>query len=104
MLQRTLARLARLDLLIIDEFGFDRLERGEAAQVASLFYKLIDARSRKRSTALISNIDFDAWAEYLSDPPLAMAFLDRLVDGAIILKIRGKSYRAQRRSSRPSTP
>ncbi len=30
-------------------------------------------------------------AEYLGDPPLAMAFLDRVVDGAILLKIRGKS-------------
>jgi hypothetical protein len=29
-----------------------------------------------------------------SDGPLAMAFLDRLVEGAIILKLKGKSYRA----------
>ena len=33
---------------------------------------------------------------YLGDPPLAMAFLDRVVDGAIILKIEGESYRAHR--------
>lgn len=98
-LPRKVAGLARLDLLIIDEFGFDRLERSEAQQAASLFYKVIDARSQKRSTALISNIDFDAWAEYLGDPPLAMAFLDRLVDGAIIVKIKGKSYRAARRKT-----
>jgi hypothetical protein len=32
----------------------------------------------------------------LGDPPLAMAFLDRIVDGAIILKIQGNSYRAHR--------
>ena len=32
--------------------------------------------------------------EYLADGPLAMAFLDRLVEGAIILKVKGKSYRA----------
>ena len=101
-LPRTVAKLARLDLLIIDEFGFDRLERTEAQQAASLFYKVIDARSQKRSTALISNIDFDAWADYLGDPPLAMAFLDRLVDGAIILKITGKSYRAHRSQTRPT--
>ena len=34
-------------------------------------------------------------AEYLSDGPLAMAFLDRLVERAIILKVKGKSYRAR---------
>ena len=38
---------------------------------------ILDARSRKRSTALVTNIDFDAWGDYLDDPPLAMAFLDR---------------------------
>jgi DNA replication protein DnaC len=87
---------ARFDLLIIDEFGFDRIERTESPQAANLLYKIIDARSRQRSTALVTNIDFDAWGDYLGDPPLAMAFLDRIVDGAIILKINGKSYRAHR--------
>jgi DNA replication protein DnaC len=87
---------SRFDLVVIDEFGFDRIERGECPQAANLFYKVIDARSGKRSTALATNIDFEAWSEYLGDPPLAMAFLDRVVDGAILLKIRGKSYRAHR--------
>ena len=41
-------------------------------------------------------MDFEKWGEYLSDGPLAMAFLDRLVEGAIILKIKGKSYRAEK--------
>jgi DNA replication protein DnaC len=87
---------AGFDFLIVDEFGFDKIERDEAPQAANLFYKIIDARYQQRSTALITNIDFDAWADYLGDPPLAMALLDRLVDGAIIVKIEGKSYRASR--------
>ena len=87
---------AGFDLLIIDEFGFDHLERAASPQAATLLYKILDARGPQRSTALVSNIDFDAWSEYLGDPPLAMAFLDRLVDGAIILKLKGKSYRAHR--------
>ena len=87
---------ARFELLIIDEFGFDRIERQETPQAAGLLYKIMDARSQKVSTVLVTNIDFDAWGDYLGDPPLAMAFLDRLVDGAIILKIKGKSYRAHR--------
>ena len=90
---------ARFDLLIIDEFGFDHIERKQSPQAANLFFKIIDARSPQRSTALVTNIDFNAWADYLGDPPLAMAFLDRVVDRAIILKIKGKSYRADRASS-----
>ena len=58
-------------------------------------YKLINVRD-ERSTALVTNVDFEKWGEYLGDPPLAMAFLDRVVDGAAILKINGKSYRAHR--------
>ena len=99
-LPRRVGYWARFDLLVIDEFGFDRIERGECPQAANLFYKVIDARSGKRSTALATNIDFEAWSEYLGDPPLAMAFLDRVVDGAILLKIRGKSYRAHRAKKR----
>ena len=95
-LPRRLRYWASFERVILNEFGFDRSERLEAGQAASLLYKLIDARSQQRSMALVTNIDFDAWGEYLGDPPLAMAFLDRIVDGAIILKIQGNSYRAHR--------
>ena len=91
-----LRRYANPDLLIIDEFGFDKIERVECPEAAHLLYKIIASRNRKRSTALVTNVDFDKWGEYLSDGPLAMAFLDRLVEGAIILKVKGKSYRAER--------
>ncbi len=94
---------ASFDLLIIDEFGFDRIERSLAPQAANLLYKIIDARTQ-RSTALVTNIDFDAWGDYLGDPPLAMAFLDRVVDGAIILKIKGRSYRAHRAANNDRKP
>jgi DNA replication protein DnaC len=95
-LPKRLRYWTKFDLLIIDEFGFDRVERAESPQAANLLYKVIDARSGQRSTALGTNIDFDAWSEYLGDPPLAMAFLDRVVDVAILMKIQGKSYRAHR--------
>ena len=94
-LSRLLRYYAKFDLVILDEFGFDRVERLESPQAASLLYKLINVRD-DRSTALVTNVDFEKWGEYLGDPPLAMAFLDRIVDGAAILKINGKSYRAHR--------
>lgn len=93
---------ARFDWLIIDEFAFDKIERSECPQAANLLYKIIDARSQ-RSTTVVTNVDFDAWNEYLNDPPLAMAFLDRVVDGAIIIKINGKSYRAHRAGTKKTS-
>jgi DNA replication protein DnaC len=87
----------RFDLLIIDGFGFDRIEREQAPQALSLLYKVINKRSPHRSTALITNIDFDAWNEYLDDGPIVMALLDRLFYHAIIMRFKeAKSYRAHR--------
>jgi len=84
------------ELLVIDEFGFDRLERQLCPEAPQLLYKVIEGRYGQRSTVLVTNVDFEAWGAYLGDAPLAMAFLDRLVDGATILKLRGRSYRAAR--------
>jgi len=95
-LNDTLRRYASWDLLVVDEFGFDRIEREECPQAAHLLYKVIARRHQKRSTILITNVDFDAWTQYLGDAPLAMAMLDRLVDGAVVIKIKGPSYRANR--------
>jgi DNA replication protein DnaC len=92
-LAEKLRRYARPDLLIIDAFGCDRIEREESPQSAHLLYKIIDLRNQKSSTALATNVDFKKWGDYLSDGPLAMAFLDRIVEKAIILTIQGKSYR-----------
>jgi len=43
-----------------------------------------DGRSQHSSTVRVTNIDCESWAEYLGDAPLAMAMLDRVVDGATI--------------------
>ncbi len=81
----------RFDWLIIDEFGFDRLERLDSRPATNLLYKIIDyapALGDRRSLVTTTSIS-SSWAEYLDDPPLAMAFLDRVVDGlAIIFKIQ----------------
>ena len=87
-LPRRLRYYAKFDLVILDEVGFDRVERLESPQATGLLYKLINVRG-DRSTALVTNVDFEKWGEYLGDPPLAMAFLDRIEDGAAILKING---------------
>jgi DNA replication protein DnaC len=97
---KTLSRRVKyyraFDLLIIDEFGFDKLERREYPESPSLLYKVIDARNGRNSTALVTNIDFGDWTDYLGDPPLVMAILDRVADGTIIQKFAGKSYRKHR--------
>jgi DNA replication protein DnaC len=63
------------------------------ARASSFYFRLLEARTGRYSTALATNIDFSEWGKYLGDPQLAMAFLDRLVDGAVILKLKGCTKR-----------
>lgn len=83
------------DLLIIDEFGFDKLERKEVPDALSLLYKVIDGRNRRNSTAVITNVSFDDWTEYLGDPPMTMALLDRVVDQTNLVRFVGESIRGE---------
>lgn len=84
------------DLLIIDEFSFDKLERREYPESPSLLFKVVDSRNGRGSTAFVTNVDFGDWTDYLGDPPLVMALLDRVVDSAIVQKFEGLSYRKHR--------
>jgi DNA replication protein DnaC len=94
-LPKRLREYNRYQWLIIDEFGFDKLERNAAPETPSLLFKIIASR-RGRSTTIVTNIEFDTWETRLGDPQLTMGLLDRLVDGAIIVKLQGRSYRAHR--------
>ena len=80
------------DILLIDELGFDRLEQ-EDARNASLFFKVIDGRYCKGSTLITTNIDFSQLGDYLGDPVVTTAIVDRLVHHSIIITIQGPSWR-----------
>jgi IstB-like ATP binding protein len=62
-LTETLRWYTNFDLLVIDEFGLDQIEREECPKAAHLLYKVIVSRHHKRSTILITNIDFDSWGQ-----------------------------------------
>lgn len=87
-----LKRYISPEILLIDELGFDRLEQEEARN-ASLFFKVIDGRYCKGSTLITSNIDFNELGDYLGDPVITTAIVDRMVHHSIIMNIEGPSYR-----------
>jgi DNA replication protein DnaC len=91
-LERKLKTYASPEILVIDEVGFDRLEQ-ESARNASLFFKVIDARYCKASTIITTNIDFKDLGDYLGDPVVTTAIVDRMVHHSIIISIDGPSYR-----------
>ena len=79
-------------ILLIDELGFDRLEQQDARN-ASLFFKVIDGRYCKGSTLITTNIDFKELGDYLGDPVVTTAIVDRMVHHSIIINIQGPSWR-----------
>ncbi len=91
-LEQKLKTYVRPEVLLIDEIGFDRLEQ-ESSRNASLFFKVIEGRYCKHSTILTTNIDFKALGDYLGDPVITAAIVDRMVHHAIMITIDGPSYR-----------
>jgi len=80
------------EILLIDEVGFDRLEQ-ESSKNASLFFKAIDGRYSNGSTIITSNIDFKDLGDYLGDPVVTTAIVDRMIHHSIIISITGPSWR-----------
>lgn len=91
-LDKKLKRYLSPDLLLIDEVGFDRLEQQDHRN-AGLFHKVIDGRYCKKSTMITSNVDFKELGDYLGDPVITTAIVDRMVHHSIILSIAGPSWR-----------
>ena len=80
------------EILLIDEVGFDRLEQNDARN-ANLFHKVIDGRYCKGSTIITTNIDFKELGDYLGDPVITAATVDRMIHHSIIINIEGPSWR-----------
>lgn len=89
---RLVERLARLDLLIID----DLRQMPVKAEYAGLLFELVEARYGRKATILSSNLAVSAWGTALGNPGLVAPMVDRLMDRAHILNIKnGRSWRSE---------
>jgi DNA replication protein DnaC len=91
-LEAEMRRLARVDLLILDDFALRPLDATETND----FYELVVERHRKASTIITSNREPAEWLTMTSDALLAQSAVDRLTSGAHTLIIEGPSYRQRR--------
>lgn len=96
---RTLfARLAKAELLIVDDFGLAPLTGTDARELL----EVIDDRYERRSTVVCSQLPLSEWHRAITDPTLADAILDRLVHGAHKFTLTGESMR-KKKGGRPAT-
>jgi DNA replication protein DnaC len=91
-LEKKLKLFLSPEILLIDEVGFDRLEQNDARN-ANLFHKVIDGRYCKNSTIITTNIDFKELGDYLGDPVITTATVDRMIHHSLIIHIEGPSWR-----------
>ena len=87
-----LARLARVDVLILDDWGLAALTDVQRQDLL----EVMEDRDATRSTIITSQLPRDQWHAYLGDPTIADAVLDRLVHNAYPITLKGPSRRKEK--------
>lgn len=99
---RLLTKLAKTDLLVIDDWGLTPLSGPQRHDLL----EVIEDRAERASTLLTSQLPVKAWHEAIGDPTVADAICDRLLHNAHVIELQGSSLRearakAQRAASAP---
>ena len=89
---RHFAKIAGVDLLIIDDFGLKPLKSPQDED----FHDVISERYERKSTIVTSNLDIPEWTDAFPNRILGEATVDRLRHGAYTVVLEGKSYRSPR--------
>ncbi|MEN8184599.1 MAG: IS21-like element helper ATPase IstB [Myxococcota bacterium] len=87
--RRLLDRLARIDLLQIDEMGYLNLR----PEQSNIFFKLMEERYGKKATIITTNLEYDEWYAFLGQKEMVGALLDRLRHHCHTIRIDGPSLR-----------
>lgn len=96
VLGRLQGQLARLDLLVLDEFGYV-----PASQTgAELLFDVISTAYERTSVMVTTNLPFERWPEVLGNERLVAATLDRLTHRCHLLEATGQSYRLKEAKER----
>jgi DNA replication protein DnaC len=98
-LRNLLARLSRVEVLIVDDWAMAPLQETERRD----FWEICEERCQTRSTILTSQVPVTQWHEQIGDATIADGILDRLVHNAHRIELRGESMRKKRNPPRDDT-
>lgn len=88
---KLLSRLAKVEVLILDDFGLGKLREAHRHDLL----EVMEDRYGDRSTIVTSQLPIKQWHEWIGDPTLADAILDRLVHNAYKIELKGPSLRKE---------
>lgn len=91
--QKMLNKLDKLDLLIFDDFGLQPLTPD--TRIALL--QILEDRYQRKAVVIASQLPLKNWYDYIGNDTLADAIMDRLVNNAIHIDLKGESMRGKRR-------
>ena len=84
-----LNRMSRASLLIFDDFGLQPISR----DVKLILLQILEDRYEKAAVMIASQLPVKKWYDYLDEPTLADAILDRIIPKAHRIELTGKSLR-----------
>ncbi|HMD10282.1 MAG TPA: IS21-like element helper ATPase IstB [Candidatus Acidoferrum sp.] len=87
--RQLLKRLARLDVLAIDELGYLNLK----PEQSNIFFKLMEERYHRHSTLISTNLEYEEWPNFLGQRAMVEALLSRLRHYCHTVRIQGPSLR-----------
>ena len=90
-LERLVTDIRRLDLLILDEWGYVPVDK-EGSQ---LLFRIISDSCESKSLILTTNLEFSKWGGIFTDQQMAAAMIDRLIHHGHLLIFDGQSYRME---------
>lgn len=86
---RELARIEKQDLLILDDFGIQPFDQPSRTALM----EIIEDRHGKRSTIITSQVPVRQWYEVIGETTVADAILDRILNNAHRIELKGESLR-----------
>ena len=89
---KVLGRLAKAEVLILDDFGLGKLREAHRHDLL----EVLEDRYGDRSTIVTSQLPVKRWHDWVGDPTLADAILDRLVHNAYKVELKGPSQRKEK--------
>lgn len=90
--EKELARLAKTDLLLLDDWGLAPLNDRERRDIL----EILEDRHNRRSTIVTSQLPIDKWHEHIGEPTIADSILDRLVHNSHRILMKGQSMRKKK--------
>ncbi len=86
---RELAKIEKQDLLILDDFGIQPFDQPSRTALM----EIIEDRHGKRSTIITSQLPIKQWYEVIGETTVADAILDRILNNAQRIELKGESLR-----------